>query len=111
VFFFAGIQLFVRGLLGEYIGAIHFQVRRGPLVIERERESISAQRRVRKSRMSTIWARHRSGDREPHGLECRYRRRCPLGAWPPSHQRRNLLERLADHRQPWVLKIGGTCLP
>lgn len=37
VFFFAGIQLFVLGLLGEYIGAIHFQVRRGPLVIERER--------------------------------------------------------------------------
>ena len=32
-----GIQLFFLGVLGEYIGAIHSQVRKGPLVIERER--------------------------------------------------------------------------
>lgn len=37
LFFFSGIQLFFVGLLGEYIGAIHFQVRKRPLVIERER--------------------------------------------------------------------------
>jgi len=37
VFFFAGVQLFVLGVIGEYISAIHFQVRRRPLVIERER--------------------------------------------------------------------------
>jgi glycosyltransferase involved in cell wall biosynthesis len=37
VFFFAGLQLFFFGVLGEYIGAIHFQVRKRPLVIERER--------------------------------------------------------------------------
>ncbi|MCK7495029.1 MAG: hypothetical protein MZW92_31070 [Comamonadaceae bacterium] len=37
LFFFSGVQLFFIGLLGEYIGAIHSQVRRQPLVIERER--------------------------------------------------------------------------
>ena len=37
LFFFAGIQLFFLGFLGEYIGAIHFQVRKKPLVIEKER--------------------------------------------------------------------------
>lgn len=36
VFFFAGLQLLFFGILGEYIVAIHFQVRRGPLVIEKE---------------------------------------------------------------------------
>ena len=35
--FFSGIQLFFLGMLGEYIGAIHSQVRRGPFVIIRER--------------------------------------------------------------------------
>ena len=37
MFFFAGFQLFFMGLLGEYILAIHSQVRRRPLVIEQER--------------------------------------------------------------------------
>jgi polyisoprenyl-phosphate glycosyltransferase len=37
VFFFGGVQLFLFGVLGEYISAIHFQVRKRPLVIERER--------------------------------------------------------------------------
>jgi glycosyltransferase involved in cell wall biosynthesis len=37
LFFFAGINLFFLGVLGEYISAIHFQVRKRPLVIERER--------------------------------------------------------------------------
>ena len=37
VFFFAGLQLFFFGVLGEYMAAIHFQVRKRPLVIERER--------------------------------------------------------------------------
>jgi polyisoprenyl-phosphate glycosyltransferase len=36
VFFFAGLQLFFFGILGEYIAAIHFQVRKRPLVVERE---------------------------------------------------------------------------
>lgn len=37
LFFFSGVQFFVLGFLGEYISAIHFQVRKRPLVIERER--------------------------------------------------------------------------
>lgn len=37
VFFFSAVQLFFLGLLGEYIGAIHTQVQKRPLVIEKER--------------------------------------------------------------------------
>ena len=36
-FFFSSVQLFFIGLLGEYIGAIHTQVMKRPLVIEKER--------------------------------------------------------------------------
>jgi polyisoprenyl-phosphate glycosyltransferase len=37
VYFFASVQLFFIGMLGEYIGAIHTQVHHRPLVIEKER--------------------------------------------------------------------------
>ena len=37
LFFFGSVQLFFIGILGEYIGAIHTQVQRRPLVIEKER--------------------------------------------------------------------------
>jgi glycosyltransferase involved in cell wall biosynthesis len=37
LFFFSGVQLFFFGILGEYVAAIHFQVRKRPMVIERER--------------------------------------------------------------------------
>ncbi len=37
VFFFGGVQLFSFGILGEYIAAIHFQVRKRPMVVERGR--------------------------------------------------------------------------
>lgn len=37
LFFFSGVQLFFLGLLGEYIAAIHNQVRKKPMVIEKER--------------------------------------------------------------------------
>ena len=37
VFFFASVQLFFIGIIGEYIGAIHTQIRKRPLVIEDER--------------------------------------------------------------------------
>lgn len=37
LFFFAGVQLFFIGFLGEYILAIYGQVRRRPMVVERER--------------------------------------------------------------------------
>nr|WP_070959188.1 glycosyltransferase family 2 protein [Hyphomonas sp. Mor2] len=36
LFFLSGIQLFFIGMLGEYVTSIHSQVRRGPLVVERE---------------------------------------------------------------------------
>lgn len=37
IFFFSGVQLFFFGVLGEYISAIHSQVRKRPLVVERGR--------------------------------------------------------------------------
>jgi glycosyltransferase involved in cell wall biosynthesis len=42
LFFFGGVQLFFLGVLGEYIYAIYNQVRRKPLVIERERVNFDA---------------------------------------------------------------------
>ena len=36
IFFLSGIQLIFIGILGEYVTSTHSQVRRGPLVIERE---------------------------------------------------------------------------
>jgi glycosyltransferase involved in cell wall biosynthesis len=40
LFFFASVQLFFIGIIGEYIGAIHTRVSRRPLVIEKERINI-----------------------------------------------------------------------
>ena len=37
IFFFSSVQLLSLGIIGEYIGAIHTQVQRRPLVVERER--------------------------------------------------------------------------
>ncbi len=37
IFFFSGIQMFFFGILGEYVSAIHFQVRKRPLVTEQGR--------------------------------------------------------------------------
>ena len=37
LFFFGSVQLFFIGILGEYIGAIHTQVMKRPLVVEKER--------------------------------------------------------------------------
>lgn len=37
LFFFASTNLFFIGIVGEYIGAIHTQVRKRPLVVEKER--------------------------------------------------------------------------
>jgi polyisoprenyl-phosphate glycosyltransferase len=37
IFFFGGVQLFFLGVIGEYIGAIFKQVKKRPLVIEKER--------------------------------------------------------------------------
>lgn len=43
IFFFSGVMLFFLGVMGEYISAIHFQVRRRPLVIERGRLNFGKQ--------------------------------------------------------------------
>jgi glycosyltransferase involved in cell wall biosynthesis len=40
LFFFSGLQLIFIGMLGEYVTAIHAQVRRGPVVVERERLNV-----------------------------------------------------------------------
>jgi glycosyltransferase involved in cell wall biosynthesis len=37
LFFFSSVQLFFIGIIGEYVGAIHTQVQKRPLVIEKER--------------------------------------------------------------------------
>lgn len=37
IFFFSGIQLFFLGVIGEYIGAIFTQVKKRPLIFEKER--------------------------------------------------------------------------
>jgi hypothetical protein len=37
VSFFSSVQLFFLGIIGEYIGSIHTQVLKRPLVIEKER--------------------------------------------------------------------------
>jgi polyisoprenyl-phosphate glycosyltransferase len=43
IFFFGSVQLISLGILGEYIGAIHTQVRKLPLVVERERVNFECQ--------------------------------------------------------------------
>jgi glycosyltransferase involved in cell wall biosynthesis len=47
VFFFGAIQAFFIGMLGEYIGSIHTQVRNMPLVIEMERVNFEETNLVR----------------------------------------------------------------
>jgi glycosyltransferase involved in cell wall biosynthesis len=37
LFFFSSVQLFFIGIIGEFIGAIHTQVSKRPLVVEKER--------------------------------------------------------------------------
>lgn len=37
LFFFSSVQLFFIGIVGEYVGSIHTQVHRRPLVVEKER--------------------------------------------------------------------------
>jgi hypothetical protein len=46
LFFFGSVQLFFIGILGEYIGAIHTQVLKRPLVVERERLNFAPKREL-----------------------------------------------------------------
>jgi polyisoprenyl-phosphate glycosyltransferase len=43
IFFFASVQLFFLGIVGEYVGSIHTYVQKRPLVIERERINFDAE--------------------------------------------------------------------
>jgi hypothetical protein len=40
ILFFSGIQLFFLGVIGEYVGAIHSQVRKKPFVVIKEKVNI-----------------------------------------------------------------------
>jgi hypothetical protein len=42
LFFFTGIQLLLVGVIGEYVAAIHAQVRQGAVVVEQERVNFEA---------------------------------------------------------------------
>jgi glycosyltransferase involved in cell wall biosynthesis len=42
IYFFGAVQLFFVGVLGEYIGSIHTQVHKRPLVVEKERINFDA---------------------------------------------------------------------
>ncbi|MDE2184665.1 MAG: glycosyltransferase [Alphaproteobacteria bacterium] len=53
LFFFSGVQLLFIGLLGEYVGAIHTQVRQGAIVIERERINLDEPAEAEKAGDST----------------------------------------------------------
>ncbi len=46
LFFLSGIQLLFIGVLGEYVTAIHNQVRGGPMVVERERVNIDTKKKI-----------------------------------------------------------------
>jgi glycosyltransferase involved in cell wall biosynthesis len=48
--FLFGLNFLFLGILGEYVGAIHGQVRRGPLVIERDRVNFSARAKAAERR-------------------------------------------------------------
>ncbi len=54
VYFLGAVQLFFVGLLGEYIGSIHTQVHRRPLVVERERIGFDEPRTVRARRRPSL---------------------------------------------------------
>jgi len=42
ILFLGGLQLIFLGIIGEYLGAIHTQVQKRPLVIEKERINFGA---------------------------------------------------------------------
>jgi len=57
LFFFSSVQLFFLGILGEYIGAIHTQVQKRPLVIESERINFAAQPAAERAVAPSSWLR------------------------------------------------------
>lgn len=61
LFFFSGVQIFFMGLIGEYIIAIHGQVREKPVVLERERLNFKTAERA------TLPSSDGGSPREPPG--------------------------------------------
>jgi glycosyltransferase involved in cell wall biosynthesis len=61
IYFFGAVQLFFIGMLGEYIGSIHTQVHKRPLVVEKERINFDA----RPDSSPQPRGRHRIADRLP----------------------------------------------
>jgi polyisoprenyl-phosphate glycosyltransferase len=61
IYFFGAVQLFFIGVLGEYIGAIHTQVHKRPLVVERERFNFDQSPDARRSN-TTVAAATRLDD-------------------------------------------------
>ena len=53
IYFFGAEQLFFIGILGEYIGSIHTQVHRRPLVVERERINLEGRPELPESVLSS----------------------------------------------------------
>ena len=53
IYFFGAVQLFFIGILGEYIGSIHTQVHRRPLVVEGERINLEGRPELPDSVLST----------------------------------------------------------
>ena len=62
LFFLSSVQLFFLGVLGEYIGAIHTQVQKRPLVIEAGRLNFDAPEP--KTSRDTDFAAHRGSEHE-----------------------------------------------
>lgn len=52
LFFFSAVQLIFIGIVGEYVGAIHTQVRKRPLVIEKERINFEEEAKEASERIS-----------------------------------------------------------
>ena len=63
LFFFGSVQLFFIGILGEYIGAIHTQVLKRPLVVERERINFDNKRSDEESRSRSLNTAETGGSR------------------------------------------------
>ncbi|WP_454634174.1 glycosyltransferase family 2 protein [Bradyrhizobium cenepequi] len=61
LFFFAGVQLFFMGMIGEYVLAIYSQVREKPVVFERERINFDGQDQPDSSRHSRSDDQYESG--------------------------------------------------
>jgi glycosyltransferase involved in cell wall biosynthesis len=56
LFLFSSVQLFFLGIIGEYIGSIHTQVMKRPLVVERERINFDSESNAKESKYKNTLA-------------------------------------------------------